>query len=187
MTHAPSLVALAVLAAALGPAAAQKVAPGLWETTMNMQSNNPELQANMARMREQMAKMPPEQRKMMEDMMAKQGVSMGAAGGANTVRYCLSKEQAERGDIPQDNESRCKRDSVERSGSTMRFKVTCTNPPSSGTGEITFKGDKAYDSKITWEHPRQGKVERMEMTGQARWVSADCGNLAPVGGAAGKK
>ncbi|MFO1330611.1 MAG: DUF3617 domain-containing protein [Rubrivivax sp.] len=175
-------LALSTLAAAAAlPVAAQKLVPGLWETTMNMQSSDKQMQAQMTQMREQMAKLPPDQRKMMEDMMAKQGVGIGAAG--NTMRYCLGKEQADRADVPTDNDGRCKRESLDRSGSTMRFKIVCTNPPSTGTGEITFKGDKAYDMKMSFEHPRQGKVDRMDMTGAAKWVSSDCGNLKPVGSA----
>ena len=175
------LALIAAAAAAALPAAAQKLSPGLWETTMNVSSGDKQMQAQMAQAREQMAKLPPEQRKMMEDMLAKQGVGMGPAG--NTMRYCLGKEQAERADVPTDNEGRCKRETLERSGSTMRFKVVCSNPPSTGTGEISFKGDKAYDMKMSFEHPRQGKVDRMDMTGAAKWVSSDCGNLKPVGSA----
>ena len=56
----------------------------------------------------------------------------------------------------------------------------CTNPPTTGNGEITFKGDKAYDMKMSMEQPRQGKVERVDVSGSARWVAADCGNIRPV-------
>lgn len=180
LTKTLALIALAKLTAVALPAAAQKTAPGLWETTMNMQSADKQLQAQMEQARAQLAKLPPEQRKMMEDMMAKQGVGMGAAG--NSFRYCLSKEQAERAEVPTDNEGRCKRETVERSGSTLRFKVVCSNPPSTGQGEITFKGDKAYDMKMSFESQRQGKTDRMDMNGSARWLSADCGNLKPVAG-----
>ena len=68
------------LAATLPAQAQQKMSPGLWETTMNVKSDGQDMSAQMAQMKAEMAKMPPEQRKMMEEMMAKQGVSMG--GGA---------------------------------------------------------------------------------------------------------
>ena len=174
-----ALMPLALVLAA-GGAQAQKIAPGLWEMTMNTKVGGAEMQANIARMQEQMAKMPPEQRKMMEEMMAKQGVSLvggGAAPGA--IRYCVSKEQAERGEVPQDPDGRCKRDSMERSGSTMRFKFSCTNPPSSGTGEFTFASDKAYTMKMAVDTTVQGKPQRMEMQQNGKWVAADCGGLKP--------
>jgi hypothetical protein len=174
-----ALIPVALALAAVG-AQAQKIAPGLWEMTMNTKAGGGEMQANIARMQEQMAKMPPEQRKMMEEMMAKQGVSMGGGGVApGAIRYCVSKEQAERGDVPQDADGRCKRDSMERSGSTMRFKFSCTNPPSSGSGEFTFSGDKAYAMKMVVDSTVQGKPQRMEMQQNGKWVSADCGTLKP--------
>jgi Protein of unknown function (DUF3617) len=176
------LVPVAVsLALALPGALAQKVAPGLWETQTEMKVGNADMQAQMKRAQEQMASMPPEQRKMMQDMMAKQGVQMGAgAGGRPAFRYCVSKEQAERAEVPQDADGRCKRDSMVKSGSTMRFKFTCTNPPSTGTGEITFTSDKAYAMKMVVDGTSaKGQPGTMEMNSNAKWVSADCGTLKP--------
>ena len=175
------IATLALALAALG-VQAQKVAPGLWEAQTDVKVGNAEMQAQMKRAQEQMAKMPPEQRKMMEDMMARQGVQMGsAAGGRPSVRYCVSKEQAERGDVPQDADGRCKRDSLERSGSTIRFKFSCSNPPSTGSGEITFASDKAYAMKMVVDgSSAKGQPGTMEMTSNAKWVAADCGALKPV-------
>ena len=181
MRRRHTLVIAALLAAPCALALAQKMAPGLWETQVEVGSGNPEMQAQMKRAQEQMAKMPPEQRKMMEEMMAKQGVQMGAgAGGKPSFRYCVSKEQAERGDVPQDADGRCKRDSMDKSGSTVRFKFSCTNPPSTGTGEITFSGDKAYSMKMVVEgSSAKGQPGTMEMNSNSKWVSADCGTLKP--------
>jgi hypothetical protein len=175
-----ALIPLA-LAAACVSAQAQKVAPGLWETQTEMKIGNADMQAQMKRAQEQMAKMPPEQRKMMEDMMAKQGVQMGsAAGGKPSFRHCVSKEQAERGDVPQDADGRCKRDSMDKSGSTLRFKFSCTNPPSTGSGEFNFISDKAYTMKMVVDGTSaKGQPGTMEMNSSAKWLSADCGTLKP--------
>jgi hypothetical protein len=184
MRSLPTLALGLLLAAATFAAQAQKVAPGLWEAQMSMKSGSGQIEAQMARMQQEMAKMPPEQRKMMQDMMARQGMAMDPAKGLQTMRYCLSKEQAERGEVPADPEGRCKHEKMERSGSTMRFSFVCSNPPSRGSGEITLQGDKAYTSKMTVESSgKDGKPERVEMQQQARWVSAECGALRPVGGA----
>ena len=159
-------------------AQAQKVTPGLWETQTEMKVGNADMQAQMKRAQEQMAKMPPEQRKMMEDMMAKQGVQMGAAGGKPSIRYCLTKEQAERNQFPTDNEGRCKQDSLERSGNTVRFKYSCSNPPSSGTGEATFISDKAYTMKMVVEGTSaKGQSGQMQLASSAKWVASDCGTV----------
>lgn len=179
MTLFKTLPLAVLLGLATSPALAQKVAPGLWETAVTMTSASGQMEAQLARMQEQLAKMPPEQRKMMEDMMARQGVGMGAGGVKNSFRYCIGKEEAERGELPQDPDGRCKRDSVERSGSTMRFAFSCTNPPSKGSGEISFSGDKAYTMKMVVDTTVQGKAERMNMQQSGRWVSADCGALQP--------
>jgi hypothetical protein len=95
------------------------------------------------------------------------------------IRYCISKEQAERGDVPQDPEGRCKRDSMTRSGSTTSFKFSCTNPPSTGSGEITVSSDKAYAMKMVVDTMMEGKPQRMEMQQSGKWVAADCGALKP--------
>jgi hypothetical protein len=179
--HAKPLVIAIALLGAIGSAQAQKVVPGLWETQTEVKVGNADMQAQMKRAQEQMAKMPPEQRKMMEDMMAKQGVQMGAgAGGKPSFRYCVSKEQAERGHVQQDADGRCKQESMERSGNTLRFKFSCSNPPSSGSGEVTFVNDKAYTMKMVVDGTSaKGQPGSMEMNSSSKWVAADCGTLKP--------
>ena len=75
------LVPAALALAALGPAHAADIKPGLWEfkSAMSM-PGMPDMSAQMARMQEEMKKMPPEARKMMEQQMAAQGVAMGSGG-----------------------------------------------------------------------------------------------------------
>ena len=174
----PSL-ALALLSAA--PAVhAQKLSPGLWENTLVVQ--NPELEGQMAKMQAELAKMPPDKRQMMESMMAQRGMSLAPAGGGSgiSVRSCLSKEQAERGEPPEDEKRNCKRDSLSRSGSTLKFKVSCSNPPSTGEGEFTLTSDKAYTGKMTMSSTcAPGGGMAVQQTG--KWLSADCGSLKPVG------
>ena len=173
------LLPLALMAAAPG-VHAQKLSPGLWENTVQVQ--NPEMDAQMAKMQAELAKMPPEKRQMMEAMMAQRGMAMApaGAGGGMSVRSCLSKEQAERGEPPEDDKRQCKRDSLTRSGSTLKFKVTCSNPPSTGEGEFTMTSDKAYAGKMTMcMQGSPGGGMAMQLTG--KWLSADCGNLKPMG------
>jgi hypothetical protein len=79
------------------------------------------MEKGMAEMQKQLASMPPEQRKQMEQMMAQSGVGMGAR--ANTVKVCISPEQAARLDIPQ-NDDHCKQEITQRSASTMKFKFS---------------------------------------------------------------
>ena len=157
---------------------AQSLKPGLWEITNKMQTGSGQMEAQMAQMQQQMANMPPEQRKMVEDMMAKQGVGM-AAGRSPTIKMCISPEQAERAELPQ-QEGNCRQEMLERSGSTMRYRFSCTgNPPTSGEGEYTLASPTSYSGRTTVLTQVQGKPEKMEMTQTGRWLGADCGAIKP--------
>lgn len=178
------LVAIGLVAAAAGTAQAQKLAPGLWENSITVKSgdksNDGRMEAAMAQMQERLAKMPPEQRKQMEAMMANHGVGLGGPGGAaNTIRVCISKEQAERQEMPAATEGRCQRETFERSGSTLKFKATCTDPASTAEGSYTFTNDKAYVGNLVVNTNRNGRDVRMEMQQQGKWIGADCGTLKP--------
>jgi hypothetical protein len=169
--------ATALLLCGVVGAQAQKLSPGLWENTASMQSADGKTNAMMAQAQEAMAKMPPDQRKMMQDMMAKNGVGMGPQG--NTIRVCMSAAQAERVDIPQ-GEGNCTQQAVSRSGNTMKFKFSCAGEhPSSGEGEFTVVGDKAYNGRTVVNTTVKGKPEQMTMTVSGKWISADCGGLKP--------
>lgn len=178
------LIVAAMLAGWSFGAGAQTLKPGLWEVSNNMKTSSGEMEKGMAQMQAQMAAMTPEQRKMMEGMMAKQGVGMasgaGAGGpGAMLLKMCITKEMAERNEIGS-REGDCKSSYSPRTGNTMKVSFTCANPPSSGQGEFTFLGPEAYRSKMTMTSTRQGKPEKMDMDGQRKWLSADCGSVKPL-------
>lgn len=162
----------------LALAQAQKMRPGLWEHSFTMKSQSGQTEKAMRDMQQQMASMPPEQRKMMEQMMAQQGMGMGAPG--RSVKVCITKEQAERDEVPQ-QEGRCTQQVVQRTANTIKVKFTCAgNPPSSGEGEVTFLSPTAYTGRTTVNTTVEGKPERMNMEQSGKWLSADCGNIKPV-------
>ena len=176
------LIVAALLAGWSFGAGAQTLKPGLWEVSNSMKTSSGEIEKGMAQMQAQMAAMTPEQRKMMEGMMAKQGVGTGAgagAPGAMLVKMCITREMAERNEIG-GREGDCKSSYSPRTGNTMKYSFTCANPPSSGQGEFTFVGVEAYRSKMTMTSTRQGKPEKMDMDGQGKWLSADCGSIKPL-------
>ena len=178
------VVAAAVVAAGLsaGEAMAQKITPGLWEHSMTMKGGSGEMDAAMAQMKDEMAKMSPEQRKMMQEMMAKQGVSIGAGGPggqAITAKTCITPEMAARDEMPQ-QDSNCRQTSKERSGNTLRFKFVCTgDKPATGEGEYTFVNDKQHKGRTVVNTTVKGKPELIEMEHSGKWLAADCGNVAP--------
>lgn len=171
-------IASCTLAACALPAAAQNLKPGLWEIS-NKMSGNAEMSSAMADAQKAMASLPPEQRKMMEEMMAKQGVRMGGgAGGAMAVQVCMSKEMVERNELPA-QQGDCKTTSQGRSGNTMKMAFTCTNPPSSGEGQVVFTSPEAYSMKMASTTTVKGKPEKMDMQTSGRWLGGDCGTVKP--------
>lgn len=171
-----SLVALALLATA--PAFAQDIQPGLWSIE-NKMGGNPELEKAMAQMQQQLAAMPPAQRKQMEAMMGQSGMSMGA-GGAMAVKVCITPEMASRQEMPKQTEGDCTSKIDSRSGNTMKFSFSCTNPVSSGEGTYVFESKKAYNMKMAIKSQQGGKTQNMTMNAKGQWLGADCGNIKPV-------
>lgn len=168
--------ALAVLAAS---AAAQSIKPGLWEMNTKM-SGNPQMEQAMAEMQKQLAAMPPEQRKQMEEMMAKQGVKMGpGAGGGMAAQVCITKEMAERQEMPM-NQAGCKITSQSKTGNVTKMAYACTNPPSSGEGTYTYHSAESFSSKMVTRTTVQGRAETMTMDGNGKWLKADCGAIKPI-------
>lgn len=172
-------LALACLAFA-GAAAGETLKPGLWEVTTQMKSGSGQMEAAMAQMQQQMAAMSPEQRRMMQEMMAKQGVSMGGGGpGAMSARLCLTQEMLARNEIPVQRGD-CRTTQQSKSGNTLKMAFSCANPPSSGEAEISFAGAESYRSVVTVNTTAQGRSETMRMDGGGKWLSADCGGVKPL-------
>ena len=172
----PTLFATALTLASLH-AAAQTQAPGLWEHSFKMKSQDAETDQAMADMQKQMAAMPPEQRKQIEQMMASRGMSMGAQG--TVVKVCVTKEDMARKAEPQFREG-CKQQVLQRTANSMKVKFECTQPqPMSGEGEMNFPSDKAYTGKSTITSQANGKAQQMTMEMAGKWLAADCGDVKP--------
>jgi len=174
------LLCAAAMAFVCFSATAQTQAPGLWQHSFTMKSDDPKVEAAMAQMQKQLAAMPPEQRRQMEAAMASRGVKMGAGtGGATSVQVCITKEQAAKPPEARMNSGNCTQKDMQRSGNTMKFKYECTQPPSVGEGEMTFISDKAYTGKTMVTSQRDGKSQQMTMEMQGKWLASDCGDVKP--------
>ena len=161
-------------------ALAQFTKPGLWEIQTRM-GGNPQMDQARAQMQQQMANMPPAQRKMMEDMLAQQGLNVGVdKDGGMAVKVCITPEMAARQALPTQTEGDCKTQLGARTGNTMKMSFVCTNPPSSGEGAYTFRGDTGYDMAMRVKTVNEGKPMNVTMDGTGRWLSADCGQVRPV-------
>jgi hypothetical protein len=167
--------ALAIFACAAG---AQSLKPGLWEVTHQMKTGSGQMEQSMAQMQKEMAGMPPEQRKMMEEMMAKRGGKSGPGGGMN-VKVCMTREMVEKNELPA-QQGDCTTTHQSRKGDTMNMAFSCTNPPSTGEGQVIFKSPEAYSMKMVMSSTVNGKPEKMTMDGSGKWLGPDCGNVKPV-------
>jgi Protein of unknown function (DUF3617) len=174
MTTRHLLTAATLLALAL-PAGAQAMKPGLWE--INNKMGGGQMDAQMAEMQKQLARMPPEERKQMEAMMAQRGVRMApGAGGGMAVQVCMTREMIERNEVP--TRDGCTSTQQKKSGNTIRVAFTCTNPPSSGEGEVNFTPE-SYTSRMTVKTMVDGKSESMVVDATGKWLKADCGSVKP--------
>ena len=176
MKRHSTLFAAALTLGAL-QAFAQTQAPGLWEHSFTMKSQDGELEKGMAEMHKQMATMPPEQRKQVEQMMSSRGMGMGAQG--TSVKVCVTREEVARQAEPQFREG-CTQQVVQRTANSMKVKFECTKPQAmSGEGEMRFISDKAYTGKSTLTSQANGKAQQMTMEMAGKWLAADCGDVKP--------
>ena len=180
---APSrLVAVLVLALpALVVQAADHIRPGLWEQTVDVKSDNAQANAAMAQMKERLAAMTPEQREQMEKAMAGRGINIGSNVSANTLRVCITKEQAER-DAPPEHGGQCSRTDVVRSGNTTRFSFACTSAHTSITGKGVFTqlSDTAYTVTSDADMAMHGTPTHTHTEMAGKFVSSDCGDVKPM-------
>jgi hypothetical protein len=174
-------VAVAGAAALLAVAAQAQthIRPGLWEERITVKSDNPQANAAMAQMQEKLASMPPEQRAAIEKMMAGHGIGAGAA--PNSVRTCITKEQTERGFTP-DNNGRCQRTHVSRSGNVTKFDFTCTSAHSdvSGHGQLTELGDSAFAMTSAADMVTKTSSMHTQTDIVGKFVASDCGDVKPA-------
>jgi hypothetical protein len=178
----PRTFSLLLCSLAFGAAAhAQSTKPGLWEVTQKM-GGNPEMDQAMAQMQQQMAGMSPAEKKMMQDMLAKQGMTMPTpgAGGGMALKVCITPEMAARQDMPVQTEGDCTTTITSRSANSLQMNFACKNPPSTGEGTYTFISDTAYTMKMLMKTSRQGKPVSTTLDGQGKWLAASCGAVKPL-------
>jgi hypothetical protein len=166
--------------AALAPAHAQQLQlrAGLWENSFTLKTSDGRAEAALKEMQAQMAQLPPEQRKMMEAMMARQGVGLGAQG--NSVRICMTQADVERS-APPATEGDCQQKAT-RSGNIWQITFQCSGPPpSSGEGRLSLLTPASYAGDFKIRTVEDGRPQEVQMTQRGQWLGADCGAIRPVG------
>jgi hypothetical protein len=181
MTRHARLAVLVLLAAGVVAAQAQThPAPGLWEEQITLKSDDARMDAAMAQMKERLAAMPPDQRRMVEAHMAARGVGMG--GAPHSVRVCISKEQADRGFVPdREDDGKCTRRELGRSGNQVDFAYSCDEGDTriTGHGSAVFGDPKSFS--VTTESDVKSPSHPMHLSSSivGRFVSSDCGDVKP--------
>ena len=171
------LFALPFLLASARAANAQTLKPGLWEVSSKMPGGGGN---QIDALQDELAKMPPEQRKMMQDMLAKKGATLGAAGpGSISRKICLTQEMIARNQLSR-TEGDCTTTTSPRVGNTMKMAFACSKSPSSGEGQITYVSSEAYAIKMTISSAIKGKGEKTDMEQSGKWMGADCGSVQPI-------
>ena len=167
---------LAISGAAFAQSATK---PGLWEMTSKMSSpTNPQLAKQMEEAQKAFASMPPAQRKQMEEMMAKQGMNMSlGAGGATTIKICVTPEMAARPPVEQRQGCTYK---FSQAGKTHNFSFQCTNPPGDGEGQVTFSDADNYAGNMRINSVQNGKKETIDMQTSGKFLGANCGAIKPM-------
>lgn len=173
------LIVTMVLGLSSAAFAQSNTKPGLWEITSKMSSpTNPQLTRQMEEAQKMMASMPPAQRKQMEEMMAKQGISMSpAAGGATAMKVCISPEMASRPPMEQRQGCTYK---FSQNGAAHNFSFQCTNPPGDGEGQIVFANADNYNGKMRFNTLQRGKKETMDIQTTGKFLGANCGAIKPL-------
>jgi hypothetical protein len=172
------LAAAGLLACAAAAGHAQAMKPGLWEHHVVTKSDSGTVERMAAEMRRQLESLPPEQRRQMETMMAAQGMGIDASG--QTIKVCLTAEQAKKLDIAMPDGS-CTQQVLQRSASSMKVAFQCKgDTPMRGESEVRFQGDTGYTAQSVVHTTVDGKPERLQMTQTGKWLGAQCGNVQPV-------
>jgi len=141
--------------------------PGLWESTVTIQTTGmPTLPP------EALARMSPEQRARIEATM----------NAPHTSQSCMTADSFKKplafGDNPN---ATCKRTITTSGAGGMDFHVECDNPrfKSTGDGHVQALSPESIKGETTMNTIMQGRTITSKVTINSRWLSSDCGNVKP--------
>ena len=139
---------------------------GQWEITTQM---------DLGKNAPQMPQIPPEQLEKMKQMGIK--VPTMGAGGAMTIKTCVSEKDAANDYPPLDERTQrdCKVQDIKRDGPRTTMKVVCTGSMT-GTGDVEIVVDSPvhYTSRFHMVGTTHGHAVDVNHKAEGRWVSASC-------------
>ena len=102
-----------------------------------------------------------------EDINMKAGL-WEVTGGKEKFQACVTPEEAKEWSVPVQPQGKCVTKTSRLTDNTGSLSFTCTAPPSSGEGKVTFQSDTAYTLTLRIK----GQQSEAQMSG--RWLSATC-------------
>lgn len=176
---AATLLSLSSLAAT--PAGAQTVRPGLWEMQSSLgKGYGKSLAGVVANNKKMMADMPAEARKELEAIEAENAGQVRYTDDHVITKSCLTKEQAARVDRMWTGKgNNCKEQHSPLVGGVMKISFSCTNPASTGSGTLRFRGDTGFDMEMSATTTMKGQPFVTKATASGKWLGANCGKIAP--------
>jgi hypothetical protein len=150
-----------------GPAAAGQGKAGLWDVTVAMKMGGAAMP--------DLSKMPPDVLARMKAMNIQP-----ADGNAVKTQQCVTPAQAAQAKPAMPANQDCKMVDSKTTGNTFTGDMACSGQ-FKGTGHVTvtYLSDEHYTGKMTIEGTGDGQPMRMEQTFEGKWVSPDCGTVAP--------
>ena len=161
-----ALTSLALLPAA-GFSQDISVQPGLWEHSLNLESESGriELALEMARA------LPPAQRQWMEDMLTRQGIRIDL--GSQSFRNCITEQEAFSGEFRFVEQGGCEETRVRHEGSTTHISFVCAR----GQGELVLEDGTHYTGQSSMNLDFNGLTEKATARHSGRWLGASCAAL----------
>jgi hypothetical protein len=181
LLHTPlSAVTTALICAVHLNASAQDkpnaVNAGLWQYNTQIKSQSGQVEMALAQARKKLADLPDSERKSIEKIMAEKGVNLEANG--TTLKVCLSAQDAAAGVIPL-QKGDCNQKTQSTQGNRSKVAFSCkTDPAVNGTGDIDILSPTTFTSQAVIETQVNGKSERLNVTQEGKWLSAECGAIA---------
>ncbi len=179
-----ALAAITTTCAAVAHAEGPPIKPGLWEITSDSQQLNGQPLPDMsARMAEAMKNLSPQMRDQMQAQMKAHGVQIAPAGDSASgvaVRLFITRDMLDQNRWMK-TDGQCQNTALTKTGATWNWKFKCTQPPSEGEGSTTFQASDAYVTDMRTTTQRNGQAQTLTMKHHGKWLSADCGDVRPLG------
>lgn len=146
-----------------------KMKAGLWEVTTE------------SGMMKSMPKISPEQMAQMRKL----GIDMSQLQtGAIVNKICVTKEMAERQELPQmdDKESGCAMKNQQQKGMSYTADMICNGPEMKGKGVVKtiFTDDRSFNVSSDFKGTIGGMPVNEQTTTSGKWLGANCGSVKPV-------